>query len=680
METLTSRIESVTIYHQTALVERVAELSGPGQVRLDDLPLSLDETSVRAAIEGEGLVAVSHRVEYLYQAGPWPDSQSAAARSQQRHILMTGIRNLEARAAKLGTLSSPPPSTGQPTQEPTFRFDLDGRRLLLEVRNRHLSEISRRIRELRQQVDELAVAEHKVQQELAKGSRLTRSVVVTVAGQGSVGRLKVSYQVPGVLWAPAYTFRFDRDLSMVELLMRVAVCQTTGEPWMGVNLRVATSQPTGWKEVPELASRRIGRHQPGPAKAGWRPPPTGVEELYRDYARLGESPPAPEPEPEILADLELETCLFDREETDLFEGAGGGAADDLFGSAPAGAMAAAMPPAPPRAAPTGGLARLSMGQSRSRLTDVAKKRKGPPSIPRPEPEPAFEVGSEHLAYSALRMPGPDEPGRGRLTRQDPVVAARRAWVEAGSPPTASPDQLLGAARQESARALQVPLPSGYRLPQSIDGFDYLYCGQCPVDVPSGADYHTLPLATHSLTAEKHLVCVPRVTRDVFRRARVESLADLALPAGPADLMVGGDYLLSTTIGDVVPGSTLELGLGVEQGVKVARNVDYQETTAGMMGGTLQLHHSLHLEVANRTNREVTLEVRERLPVATEGEKEIQVIEGEVEPAWEALPDGHPGQRRWVVRLAKAEERVLQANYRIDLSSKLEVVGGNRREE
>ncbi|MCA9795809.1 MAG: DUF4139 domain-containing protein, partial [Candidatus Eremiobacteraeota bacterium] len=286
----------------------------------------------------------------------------------------------------------------------------------------------------------------------------------------------------------------------------------------------------------------------------------------------------------------------------------------------------------------------------------------------------------HLAYLGLRMPGPDEAGRGRLTVESPVLAARRAWAAAGSPPTASPDQLLNAARQENARARGVPLPSGHRLPQSIDGFDYLYTGQCPVDVPSLPEYHTLPLATHSLTCEKRLICVPRESRDVFRRAKVESPTDLALPAGPADVMVGGDYLLSTTIADVVPGSSLELGLGVEQGVKVARNVDFQETSAGMMGGTLQLHHSLHLEVANRTNRELTLEVRERLPVTREGEKEIQVIEGEVEPAWEPLPDGQPGQRHWVVRLAKAEERVLRANYRIDLSSKLELAGGNRREE
>ncbi|MCA9797013.1 MAG: DUF4139 domain-containing protein, partial [Candidatus Eremiobacteraeota bacterium] len=264
MNTVTSRIESVTIYNQTALVERVAEIDGPGQLRLDDLPLTLDENSVRAAVAGEGLVAVSHRVEYHYQAGPVPDGEAAAARTRRRQHLLGEIRNLEARAAKLRTLNSPPPAPPKGSSPPTFGFDLGLRRQLLDVRNQHLSELARRTREMRREVDQLAVAEHKAQQELTRGSCLTRSVVVTVAGPGSAGRLRVSYQVPGVLWAPAYTFRFDRDLSMVELLMRVAVCQTTGEDWKGVNLQVATSNPTRWKEVPELASRRIGRHQPRP--------------------------------------------------------------------------------------------------------------------------------------------------------------------------------------------------------------------------------------------------------------------------------------------------------------------------------------------------------------------------------------------------------------------------------
>src|SRR5690606_19170397 len=54
---LTSRIDSVTVYRQGALVCRSAVLLAaqpvPTQVRLLGLPLSLDDGSVRVRVEGE---------------------------------------------------------------------------------------------------------------------------------------------------------------------------------------------------------------------------------------------------------------------------------------------------------------------------------------------------------------------------------------------------------------------------------------------------------------------------------------------------------------------------------------------------------------------------------------------------------------------------------------------------
>ena len=55
---LTSRIDSVTVYRQGALVCRTAIVLAaqpvPPQVKLVNLPLSLDDGSVRVRVEGEG--------------------------------------------------------------------------------------------------------------------------------------------------------------------------------------------------------------------------------------------------------------------------------------------------------------------------------------------------------------------------------------------------------------------------------------------------------------------------------------------------------------------------------------------------------------------------------------------------------------------------------------------------
>lgn len=55
---LSSRIDTVTVYRQGALISRTAIILAaqpvPAQVKLVNLPLSLDDASVRVRVEGEG--------------------------------------------------------------------------------------------------------------------------------------------------------------------------------------------------------------------------------------------------------------------------------------------------------------------------------------------------------------------------------------------------------------------------------------------------------------------------------------------------------------------------------------------------------------------------------------------------------------------------------------------------
>jgi hypothetical protein len=80
-------------------------------------------------------------------------------------------------------------------------------------------------------------------------------------------------------------------------------------------------------------------------------------------------------------------------------------------------------------------------------------------------------------------------------------------------------------------------------------------------------------------------------------------------------------------------------------------------------------------------------VRERLPVLRQGEDDIKLEVEDVSPAWEKFEPfpsepHHPrlrGGHRWTVALAPAEEKRLSVRYAIRISSKHELVGGNRRE-
>src|SRR5262249_47476464 len=77
---------------------------------------------------------------------------------------------------------------------------------------------------------------------LKSGARDTRNIVVGVASERG-GTARVSYQVNGAGWRPAYRASLDSDASRVELVRQGVVQQTTGEDWSGVKLKLSTGQP-----------------------------------------------------------------------------------------------------------------------------------------------------------------------------------------------------------------------------------------------------------------------------------------------------------------------------------------------------------------------------------------------------------------------------------------------------
>ena len=334
---------------------------------------------------------------------------------------------------------------------------------------------------------------------------------------------------------------------------------------------------------------------------------------------------------------------------------------------------------------------LGAGKPSMSFRPSAPVRPGAPAPPAAQmrapasrmPEWAEEVSWELpapdlMTYGLLYLPGVGERGRGKLQPQSALGAGLRAlrlrYPDSDVPTRAG--RLLETALAECRRALQQYVPAGHSVPSGAVQQDYLFVGEHRVELASDCQFHSLPLLRRPLPTHMHYQVVPKITCDVFRQAMIESLPDLALPAGPVDVFVGHDFLATTQLADVTPGETFQIGLGVEQSIKVVRNTHFAETTSGMMGGTLQLQHEIKIEAANQLAREVKLEVREALPAVPEG-GEIKVKVDSCDPAWESLI--HEPGHRWWLRIPAGESRTARLNYSIEMSAKLELVGGNRRE-
>jgi uncharacterized protein (TIGR02231 family) len=281
------------------------------------------------------------------------------------------------------------------------------------------------------------------------------------------------------------------------------------------------------------------------------------------------------------------------------------------------------------------------------------------------------------------MSGPDDLRRGTLA---PVSAIERLLeVQASLQVQIQIDIriLLGRALTETDKVDLLSLPTGHCEPRPEGHFDYSYPAQGRLSLPSDTQFHSLAILSRDAKTRPRYVCVPRESEDVFRAVEVANPLPVALPPGPVDVSVAGEYLLSSRLDAVAPEGRTQLGLGVEEAIKVARNTRYREEATGIMRGSQRFEHSIAIELVNHLQTAVQVEVRERIPVTQDGEEDAKVKLEKVTPDWEPYtPADQPtleGGHRWRVEIPPAEALTLEASYAIELPTKLELVGGNRRE-
>lgn len=727
-ESVESTISTVTVYRSGATVTRTGELAeSVGEtIRFDGLPLSLDDSSVRCKVFGEGLVATDFRVvldtaasaEELRQTEDQVELRDARLLHSQ---LATRCRYLHEELALKVAISERRVVEGEePVPSP-----LQARLTLvdfLEERQRGLF-IEQSAAEIDLEKARLRLEELEYEQQRASTDRhkrineLRKSVIIHVKALGELRdvKIQIQYFVPGAAWAPGYAVRLGSDLETGGLSMRAMVSQHSGEDWQGVTLTLSTADVQQWSELPDLKSRRIGRRQESLPGRGWREPPSGAEELYRDFDLSYAGPVTPpdampegaggRPKDEIQPVMVAESYLappgapprrredFEDEDT----GVHGDEIDTVvsFGAEVAGAIGASASMESLADEPTGVRQRPKKQASKSQIvTEVQREYTEVTSEVLAEPdtkrlrdsslELGIQVAEGHLDYARLRLLPARSHDRGALV----VTGLVESYHEYLRVERGVAEQNLEMALSNCLSEAEdiASLPTGHSHPWAED-YDYAYCAQSTIDVQSDGQFHSLPIQCMDAVCKPTHVVVPRESSDVFRTVRLTNPYAAPLLPGPIDVYWSDNFLLTSHVDFTPPHGHVELGLGVDQAVKVIRNTQYREDTVGLMGGSRELAHKIMIEAVNNGAHDLMLEVRERIPIAAPDEDDIKVTVKSVSPPWspyEQEPDEAThaelhGGHHWKIKLSPGQQVELVAAYEVKMPSKYELQGGNRRE-
>lgn len=192
----------------------------------------------------------------------------------------------------------------------------------------------------------------------------------------------------------------------------------------------------------------------------------------------------------------------------------------------------------------------------------------------------------------------------------------------------------------------------------------------PVAVPSGASGHRTTLAQLDLTASLGHVTAPVLAEEAYLRAVVVNTSEHALRPGRASVFHDAEFVGTTVLEPWAPGEELELALGVDDRIRVERELTRRTASKATLSGQKRREAEYRITVANHSPRPATVTVLDQAPVSRDDTITVRDVRTSPEPA----ETSELGEFTWRLTLAPGETGVVTLAYRVDVAKGVELSG------
>lgn len=149
-----------------------------------------------------------------------------------------------------------------------------------------------------------------------------------------------------------------------------------------------------------------------------------------------------------------------------------------------------------------------------------------------------------------------------------------------------------------------------------------------ISLPSTQNTRTITLRRHTSEDVMHQhVAVPRVSNHVFLIAKQSGMQGMGLLPGNARIFLGNRQVGTLNISPETIGDTLELSFGEDKNLHAEYKPKHADRSRRFLSRKITETNVYDLIISNRRNRDITVELRDRLPVSDHSEVSVSLIEG-----------------------------------------------------
>jgi uncharacterized protein (TIGR02231 family) len=250
---------------------------------------------------------------------------------------------------------------------------------------------------------------------------------------------------------------------------------------------------------------------------------------------------------------------------------------------------------------------------------------------------------------------------GRAQPVHPAVAAGRSMAFAGAVPQTGAPASMEADLEQAAPLTAEPGESGaglvYRVPR-------------PLTVPADGGPHKTMIARFGLDAALDHLTVPVLAPEAYLRATVTNSSPLLLLPGPARVFHDLQFVGQTSLKTVAAGEEFELQLGVDDQIRVERELRRRSTRKAAIGGTRTIDIAYEITVENHRPNKTRVSVHDHIPISTDGDIKVRLRETSPNPAGQ----NDLGELTWELPLEGGQAVTIRHRFTVEHPAQVTVAG------
>lgn len=189
-----------------------------------------------------------------------------------------------------------------------------------------------------------------------------------------------------------------------------------------------------------------------------------------------------------------------------------------------------------------------------------------------------------------------------------------------------------------------------------------YAIEHPVAVPADGSDHQALITTFRLPAEVDHVTAPVRSDDVFLRATVANSSPHTLRAGRASLFHGAEFVGVSDLEVLAPGEVVELALGLDDRIRVTRELVARHADKGLLGATSRHEARWRTTITNHTGKQAKVTVVDQAPISRVPGITVREVRTTPSTTVDDL-----GEVTWRLALADGQQAELELSVRVEVA-------------